>query len=39
MGKAKMLHECLPQYTLEFLLGAVESAGTMPVEEIMENLI
>jgi len=39
MTKAKLLHECLPQYTLEFLTEAVSMAPNMDLEDLMTNLI
>jgi len=37
--KAKQLLEILPQYTLEFLEDAVESAGNADLEDLMINLM
>jgi len=37
--KAKQLLEILPQYTLEFLEDAVESAGNAEIEDLMINLM
>jgi len=39
MNKAKLLLEFLPQYTLEFLCEAVEMAGNIEIEDLMNNLL
>jgi len=39
VAKAKQLAEFLPQYSLEFLLDAVDMAGNAELEDIMSSLL